>query len=143
MKQAIDKHGNTIIHDSTTGLVQLQLKGETFKRTIGRYDPATRTFFVERDLKKHLHERMNALGFNYYLMSKGKFNRVVVNLNDGGTMETTRLAILERGAVKSFRQANVPQEVQIFLPLDQFMLRKKPRQLELLEKELDLEPINI
>lgn len=102
------------------GRVMLTLAGKDYKarRHIG--DIVGDTLHVQRDPAKHFFRQFNGYGFSYELMRDGSFERVIVHLPFGETLETTRTHILAKGRMLNFARNKL--ERQIFLSLDEFGL---------------------
>ena len=71
--------------------------------------------------KTHKFNKNNSIGFNFELIDKGNFRFVKVEFGEQ-LLHTTRLYILHNGKVQTFYKQSF--EKQIFLPLDEFGLKK-------------------
>lgn len=106
-----DRHGNELWAEN--GRVYLRLKDSNRARFLGVVRGDTfRTF------RKQVHRfnSMDAIGFNWHLIKRGKFSTVEVELETGEVLRTTRENILEHGSAMMFKGF----ELQIFLPVEQF-----------------------
>jgi hypothetical protein len=83
------------------------------------------SFRTERDPEKHLLKVINAYGFNYALMKRGGFERVIVH-TPAGPLETKRQVILDYGTFFHFKRKGF--ETQIFLRVSDFGREPKPRE---------------
>lgn len=76
------------------------------------------TLHTIRNLNKHEMQNRHELGFNYHLMKYGRFCNVVVHIEDGEELKTTRKWILTFGRV--CMPAGKRYELQIFLRISDF-----------------------
>jgi hypothetical protein len=100
-----------------TGEVKLQLPGKQYKsvRNIGWI--TNNEFHCERNENCIMRAFGGSVGFNYELMRKGTFERVVVHL-PFKTLVTSRQTVLKFGKFLHFKKNQL--EKQIFLPLSDF-----------------------
>jgi len=88
-------------------------------RYIGKIKGDTYTKRVKPEA--HKFNKNNSIGFNFELIDKGNFRFVKVEFGEQ-LLHTTRLYILHTGITQTFYKQNF--EKQIFLPLDEFGLKK-------------------
>lgn len=113
MKLPIDAFGNKIIVKECE--IFLSLSKESRWRLLGRIDKDSRTLVVERTRNKHLHRKLNAYGYNYYVLSRATTFDTVMLIDDHRTFTVPVQKILEKGIFNSYREQGF--ELQIFLPL--------------------------
>ncbi|MBX2992124.1 MAG: hypothetical protein KF749_13290 [Bacteroidetes bacterium] len=100
-----------------SGEVQLHLPGKQYKpvRNIGWI--SNNEFHCERGENCIMRAFGGSIGFNYDLMKRGTFERVVVHLTYRALV-TTRESVLKHGKFLHFKKNQL--ERQIFLPLSCF-----------------------
>lgn len=99
------------------GIVKLTLPFCT--RYIGKILGDTYTKRVKPET--HKFNKNNSVGFNFELIDKGNFKFVIIEFGEQ-LLYTTRLYILHTGKTQTFYKQNF--EKQLFLPLDEFGLKK-------------------
>ena len=101
--------------------VKLNLEFET--RYIGKIDTAGDGTFISVRNEAHLFRKTNSLGLNYDLLSSEDvhFKNILIIYN-GKKLLTTREYFLKKG--KIFQFAKKGFELQMFLSLDEFNLKK-------------------
>jgi hypothetical protein len=114
--QVFDKYGNELT--CKDGRVFLRLNGTSRSRCLGVI--SGETFYTQRKTEAHLMRTLEDIGFNWHLIKRGTFNKVVVEISDGRILRTTREHILQCGSTKFFK--NQGFELQIFLPINQFVM---------------------
>lgn len=96
---------------------------EKRKRHIGDIIKGTGYIRMTRERSKHLMKKMNAYGFNNYILREAKrFQRVILS-DEYGTYEIPRTIFFTEGTYKEFKHEGF--ETQIFLSLD--VIRKYTR----------------
>lgn len=115
---------NSQISITKRGEVKLHLDDKQYKgtRSIGWLSSDGSTFNTERDRRRHVFRKLDALAFSHDLMTRYKFTWVVVYCENGERLVTSRKHILERGTILNFQKNQL--ERQIFLPLSEFGIEK-------------------
>jgi hypothetical protein len=119
MNSRKDEQGNIILVESTTKKISifLRLADEKHRRLIGVIDIQHLTLHIERDREKHLLNKANAYGFNYFILDQAKrFNYVCLHESNGNVYLLDREKMIEDGKFLFFKQQGF--EKQIFLSID-------------------------
>jgi hypothetical protein len=97
----------------------LYLDGEKRGRNIGTVTKSTRTIFMKRKVDKHLFRKMNAWGFNdYVLREQSTFDFVSLSDDKGNHWSKIPVSyILENGTFLNFQKVGF--ELQRFVSLEQ------------------------
>lgn len=114
--------------------VRLNLPMQT--RFIGKLNVSDEGTFQTSRKAKHLFRKTNSLGINYKLLTSEeiKFKWIIINYQNR-KLVTSRSYFIEKGQTFQFNQKGF--ELQVFLPIDEFGVRKA-RQYEK-EKEAQTE----
>lgn len=108
-----DKYGNELRAEN--GRVYLKLKDSNRERFLGVVRGDTFTTFRKQ---VHRFNSMDAIGFNWHLINRGKFHNIEVELETGEVLRTTREHVSKVGKALMFKKQG--HELQIFLPVEQF-----------------------
>jgi hypothetical protein len=113
-----DCNGNQLIieHYATHANINLKLTEERRKRNIGTLDFSSRTLYVTRQRDKHLFRKMNAYGFNHYLLKEAKLFDQVTLKDETHNWCIPREYILDKGNFLNFSNHG-GFELQIFVRL--------------------------
>ncbi len=119
-----DKFGNRVWVDEFNN-VFIKLSKETKKRVVGIIHDDTRSLHTPRKLS-HVFKKLNAYGFNYYILQKTKRFDTIELDDANGIYRIPVSVILDEGQFYHFGVQGY--ELQIFLPLDRiYQFRIKPR----------------
>ncbi len=123
-----DKNGNKIMV-MKSGNVFLHLNQQK-RRRIGRIDRTKRIFMCERNRGKHLFRKMNAYGFNEYLISKAKsFDRVLLSDDFAEYLIPISDISLHGRNYLHFQKQGF--ELQLFIPLEILEKYRKTQKTDL------------
>jgi len=113
LKQKTNSDGSIIIREGNELFVKLP---NNERRKIGILNLQNRTLEVKRIRNKHLHNKSNSYGFNYFLIHEATlFDHIV--LRETNTYKIPVQFIKENGKVLNFKRQNF--EIQAFVSLGQ------------------------
>lgn len=115
----IDTTGkNYLIINQNDKLIMLYLKlGDLRKRFIGTVTKSTRTMEIRRERIKHLFRKLNAYGFNdYILRNQDSFDWIRLSDDSKSHWKIPVSYILEKGTYLNFREQSF--ELQRFVSLE-------------------------
>ena len=121
-------HNRIIMHHSEkTVVLYLKLQSEGRRsRKVGVITKSTKTLKITRKRDKHLFRKLNAYGFNEYVLANGKsFDKIWLK-DDYSEWKIPTSFILENGEYLNFKQQGL--ELQKFISLEkieQFKVKKK------------------
>lgn len=97
--------------------IKLQLKGDK-PREIGTVSKSTKTIAMKRVRSKHLFRKVNAYGFNDYILRESKsFEWISLSDDLGNSWKVPKKYILEHGKYLNFKQQGF--ELQRFVSLSE------------------------
>ena len=118
IRQFLDDQENAIISTEKDKTIALDLKlvSEKRRRRIGVLTKSTGTFNVVRIRAKHLHNKLNAYGFNHKILEMSKRIKNVVLTDDITRYKIPKEFIMNNTNFLFFKQQGF--ELQTFLTLD-------------------------
>lgn len=114
-----DKQGNKIeaVHLNHNVELFLKLQAESRRRNLGTIRKLSRELHINRKRGKHLYRKLEAYGFNYFVLSNAKLFDTIVLEDEWRKWKIGRQWVLDNGKFLNHKKEGF--ELQIFISLDQ------------------------